>query len=139
MRLVLRALLMIRRDATDWLEEAKEEHVTALHLSNARRFGHACFHAQQAAEKALEASIIFHKRLIHRSHDLVELHNEVKHLLDLPEDVEAGLPELSAYCTQARYPNAGLRRPSIEIGKEQARRALKISEGILNAVAGILT
>jgi len=130
---------MIRSDVLDWLEEAKEEYATALHLFNAGRFGHACFHAQQAAEKALKASIILYKRLIPRSHDLVELDNEVKELLDLAEDVEAGLPELSAYYTQARYPNAGLRRPSVEIGKEQARRALKLAEGILNAVARVLT
>jgi len=122
----------------DWLEEAKEEHVTALHLADAGRYAHACFHTQQAAEKALKALIIFHKRFIHRSHDLVELHNEVKNLLNLTEDVEASLPELSAYYTLARYPNAGLRRPSVEIGKEQARRALKTAEGVLNAVTRVL-
>jgi HEPN domain-containing protein len=124
----------IRRDVWDWLEEAREDYSTALQLFRAGRYAHACFHAQQGAEKALKALIIFHKRLIHRSHDLLELYSEVKDFLVLEDEVKEGLAELSAYYTQARYPNAGLRRPSLEIGKAQAERALKISEGVINAI-----
>ncbi len=127
--------LTIRRDVWDWLEEAKEEQATAMHLYEAGRHAHACFHAQQAAEKAFKALIIFHRKIVHRSHDLLELYSEVKDCLELDAEVVEGLAELSAYYTQARYPNAGLRRPSLEIGKAQAERALKIAKGVLNAVA----
>ncbi|MEM3692488.1 MAG: HEPN domain-containing protein [Candidatus Bathyarchaeia archaeon] len=129
----------VRRDVWDWLEEAWEEYRTALQLFGAGRYAHACFHFQQGAQKALKALILFHKRLVHRSHDLLELYSEVKDILELEEEVKEALPELSAYYTQARYPNAGLRRPSLEIGKVQAERALKIAEGVLNAVSRRVT
>lgn len=124
----------VRRDVSDWLEEAKEELKTAKQLSNLHRFAHSCFHAQQTAEKALKALIIHTKRFIHRSHDLVELHNEVKDVLQLGSALSDNLPELSSYYTQARYPNAGLRRPSSEIGKVQAQRSLETARGVVDAV-----
>jgi len=127
-----------RRDVSDWLEEAKEELKTAEQLSNLHRYAHSCFHSQQAAEKAIKALIIQAKRFIHRSHDLVELHNEVKDTLQLEPTIADNLPELSTYYTQARYPNAGLRRPSTEIGKAQAQRSLETARGVVDAVVRII-
>lgn len=79
--------------------------------------------------------IVHTKRFIHRSHDLVELSNEVRDTFQLRSDVADNLPELSTYYTQARYPNAGLGRPSIEIGGTQAQRSLKTARGVVDAVA----
>lgn len=127
-----------RRDVADWLEEAKEELKTAEQLSNLQRHAHSCFHSQQAAEKALKALIIQAKRFVHRSHDLVELHSEVKDIVQLGPTLADNLPELSTYYTQARYPNAGLRRPSAEIGKAQAQRSLETARGVVDAVIRII-
>lgn len=49
------------------------------------------------------------------------------------------LAELSAYYTQSRYPNAGLRRPSVEIGKEQAKRCLNVAGGVINEASKFFT
>ncbi|MEM1513152.1 MAG: HEPN domain-containing protein [Candidatus Jordarchaeales archaeon] len=129
-------VVLVRRDVFDWFEEAREELETAEQLFRLGRYAHSCFHSQQAAEKALKALIIHLKRVVHRSHDLVELYEEVREELALGDVVERRLPELSAYYTQSRYPNAGLRRPSAEIGEEQAERCLEASRGVLSAVAG---
>ncbi len=42
---------------------------------------------------------------------------------------------LSAYYTQARYPNAGIERPSIEITREQAEEAVMVVEEVINEVS----
>ena len=122
----------------DWLGEAREELETARHLLNLKRYAHSCFHSQQAAEKALKALIIQLRRVVHRSHDLVELYGVVREDLRLEGEVEGRLPELSAYYTQSRYPNAGLRRPSSEIGVEQAERCFEAARRVVRAVAGRL-
>ena len=130
---------MIRMDVLDWLGEAKEELRTAEQLYELGRYAHSCFHAQQAAEKAFKALIIYVKRFIHRSHDLVELYSEVKDVLHLNPSVESNIPELSAYYIQSRYPNAGLRRPSLEIGREQAKRSLDAARGVIDATDKFVT
>ncbi|MEM2541221.1 MAG: HEPN domain-containing protein [Candidatus Methanomethylicia archaeon] len=66
-------------------------------------------------EKAFKAIIIYAKKIIPRPHGLVELYSEVKNILHVNPSIESNLPGLSAYYTQSRYPNASLRRPSIEI------------------------
>lgn len=132
-------ILVVREAVFDWLEEAKEELETAKQLYKMKRYAHSCFHAQQAVEKALKAIIIHVKRVIHRSHDLVELYGEVKDVLHVNSSIESCLPELSAYYTQSRYPNAGLRRPSLEIGEEQAKRSLRTAQGVINEVDRFIT
>ncbi len=67
-------------------------------------------------------------------YDLTVLYGEVEGLLELPKEVSQGLSELSAYYVLARYPNAGLRRPSLSIGRVQAERAVSIAEGVVKAV-----
>lgn len=130
---------MIRREVFDWLEEAEEELKTSEQLHGLGRYAHSCFHAQQAAEKALKAAILYVKRTVHRSHDLLELYEEVKNTLKFSRALEEGLPELSAYYTRSRYPNAGLRRPSTEIGKPQAERSLNVARGVIKVVAKYIT
>ena len=44
---------------------------------------------------------------------------------------EASLSRLSVYYTVARYPNAGMERPSIGITKEQAEEAVATAEGVI--------
>lgn len=70
-----------------------------------------------SAEKAFKAVILYIKKMPHRSHDLLEIYEEVKGFINLEQNLEESLPELSAYYTQSRYPNAGLRRPSAEISR----------------------
>ena len=48
---------------------------------------------------------------------------------------DADLARLSAYYTQARYPNAGIERPSEEIIREQAEEALRTAEAVVDEVS----
>ena len=126
--------MAIRREALDWLHEAQEDLEVAMDLLRLGRFSHACFLAQQAAEKALKALILAELRRHERSHDLTELYRLVSGSLSLPEGVVSRLPELSAYYLVARYPNAGLRRPSRAIGRAQAEAAVEVAGHVLGAV-----
>ncbi len=44
---------------------------------------------------------------------------------------ESSLSRLSVYYTVARYPNAGMERPSTGITKEQAEEAVAIAEAVI--------
>lgn len=67
-------------------------------------------------------------------HDLTILYSEAKDKLELPYDVIEHLGELSSYYTLARYPNAGLTRPSVGISRTQAERSITLAENVLEAV-----
>lgn len=105
------------------------------HPSNSLSMGDynwSCFAAQQATEKALKAVILLEaRRRSPRGHDLVTLYSQLRGRLKFPRRVKEGLAELSAFYTLARYPNAGLERPSTEINKAQAGRALRIAQEVL--------
>ena len=125
----------VRAEALDWLEEARAD---LRHASRARRIGSnnwACFAAEQAAEKALKAFLIgaLKKRPIH-IHDLTTLHRQTQGRLRLHASIRNRLAELSSYYTTARYPNAGLNRPSASITSTQARNAIEIAGGIIATV-----
>ena len=127
--------MAIRAEAYDWLEEACEDLRHARDAYKSKSYNWACFAAQQAAEKALKALIIgLLKRRPPHLHDLTMLYEEVGEILRFPEEVEQELGELSAYYVVARYPNAGLRRPSIGISRVQAERAVSLAEEVVEAV-----
>ena len=51
---------------------------------------------------------------------------------------ESSLARLSMYYTVARYPNAGVERPSQEISKDQAREAIEITRAVIDAVSRVI-
>jgi HEPN domain-containing protein len=78
------------------------------------------------------------RRPIHL-HDLTMLYYEVKGHLKLSNEISDNLGELSAYYALARYPNAGLTRPSIGISRLQAERAIATGRRVLKKVEETLT
>ena len=62
-----------RREAGRWLDTARSDLQTARILSENARWAHACFHAQQAAEKALKAVLAAVDAPIPRTHNLEDL------------------------------------------------------------------
>ncbi len=90
----------------DWLIHAMSD----LNLARLARehpeilTAHACFHAQQAAEKAIKAVLLHHGvdfPLVHDLEALVELAQNAG--LALPPEV-AGVGALTPYAVEARYP-----------------------------------
>ena len=135
-----RPVRKVRTEALDWLEEARAD---LRHASQAQRIGSynwACFVAEQAAEKAIKAFLIgiLRKRPIH-IHDLTALHGQMQGKLKFPLSISNRLAELSAYYTAARYPNAGLNRPSVSITSRQAKSAIRTARGIVTVVRREIT
>ncbi|MDW7978650.1 MAG: HEPN domain-containing protein [Candidatus Caldarchaeum sp.] len=122
----------MRGEAVDWFLMAVEDLKMARDAFEKGRLNWALFACHQACEKALKAGLIASRRRPPRTHDLVELVELLG--VDLDEETVSGLSELSPYYTIARYPNAGLRRPWAEIGREFAERMIALSEKLLETV-----
>lgn len=126
----------VRDEALSWLEEARSDLRHAEASISLGDYNWACFAAQQAAEKALKALILHSLGEYARGHDLVRLYRRAQSAgLTLSE---GALARLSAYYTVARYPSAGLERPSEEISREQAEEAVATARGVLDEVARAL-
>ena len=123
----------IREEVLNWLEEAKADLRHSKVSLEVGDHNWACFAAQQAAEKALKSLILHVLGEYPRGHDLVKLYSMIKNHVKLEISI-ADLSRLSAYYTQARYPNAGLERPSKEITREQAEEALEIARRIIDEI-----
>jgi len=130
-------VMPIREEVLNWLEEARADLRHSEASSSLGDYNWSCFAAHQAAEKALKALILHVLGEYARGHDLVKLYSMVKDQVELVLDM-ADLSRLSAYYTQARYPNAGIERPSKEIMREQAVEALMIARRILDEVSKII-
>ena len=90
--------------AQDWLRHARSDLALAgMRKTRALLYEHLCFHAQQAAEKALKAVLVHHGIRVPRSHDLAYLMNMLpRSVSTFPPLVD--LPVLTKYAVQQRYP-----------------------------------
>lgn len=85
-----------------------------------------CFHAQQAAEKAIKAVYKKHGLTFRYSHDLGELLADLMNQgLTVPPEVEAA-QILTAYAWESRYP--GLAEP---VTDEEYREAIQQSDDVV--------
>ena len=126
---------MVRPEIQDWLEEAETDLKHAKDCLRLESYHWACFAAQQSAEKALKAFAMgFSRKRPSHVHDLTKLYIEARNKLSLPSEVIENLGELSSYYVLARYPNAGLTRPSIGISRTQAERAITIAGKVLEVI-----
>ena len=92
-------------DTTRWLRYAEEDLVTAEILLRQPDVPprQACWHAQQSAEKALKAVLIFLDIDFPRTHDLNILRNLVPERWQL-NVAHPGLASLTEWAVDARYP-----------------------------------
>jgi len=92
-----------------------------------------CFHAQQAAEKALKAVLLDRKiefPLIHDIEELLEIATQGG-LLVPPDVADAGM--LTPYAVEARYPGS-----EEEITPSQVDEAIRLAEDIVAWAAGMV-
>ena len=128
-----------RREALDWLAEAKNDLKRAQRALQHQDHAHACFMSQQACEKALKAlHIALLRTTPPRTHDLTQLHHQLPDRAKLPAPTADTLVEVSQYYVTARYPNAGLQRPSESITRTQATRALQVAETTVKHAENLL-
>ena len=106
--------------AADWLRYAEEDlDIADLVLETARPPRLACFHAEQAAEKALKAVLVHEGIRYAKTHKLEELGDL------LPPDsitaaANADLAKLSEWADEIRYPDA-----LVDASQEDALKAVE--------------
>ncbi|MBI1894174.1 MAG: HEPN domain-containing protein [Candidatus Rokubacteria bacterium] len=125
----------VSRDvASEWLRYARGNLARAKQEKPAETpWEYMCFDAQQAAEKAIKAVLIFHGIELPRTHAIGEL-------LDLLNRTGEAVPgelwpadALSDYATHARYP--GGEQPVTEVDHE---RAVTLAEQVVRWAEGIV-
>ncbi|MDD2456349.1 MAG: HEPN domain-containing protein [Kiritimatiellae bacterium] len=91
-----------------WLRDAESDLALAsVKKTKKIRYEHLCFHAQQAAEKALKVVLLSCDVDIPRTHDLAFLVDLLPQTLSLPPSLLL-LPVLTKYAVQHRYPGQEL-------------------------------
>lgn len=111
-------------EPTAWHEQARADLDGARYLRKGDRFEMACFHAQQAAEKALKAVHMADHDRLWRTHDLAALAEQ----LDAPEDVREACETLAPHYVATRYPTEP---SSDEYDTDAADAAIQDAEVIL--------
>lgn len=111
-------------NAAAWLAKADND---LLNIANNLRaeqvpWDTVCFHAQQAAEKALKAFLVHRGRLPARTHDLVALLEVCAELDPALRALESDCQRLNAYGVAARYP-ADVYEPDAEVARSLATAA----------------
>jgi len=123
------------RLALEWLRHAQSNLDLARQPKSARvLWDHLAFEAQQAAEKAIKALLIYRGIEFPHAHDLSQL----LMLLDepggaLPGDLWEAAAVLTPYAVLARYP--GLDPPTSE---EACRRAVALAERVVRWAEEVL-
>lgn len=117
----------VRGSPQEWLARAQGDLALAvIPLPEGGFYEDLCFHAQQAAEKALKAVYLHHGWTFRYVHDLEELITSLRRNgLTVPEDVAEAVV-LTSYAFEMRYPGHG--EPVTE---EESRRAVALAEAVV--------
>lgn len=114
-----------------WLNQALDDLSWTKSNLNEKVWYGACFTAQQAAEKALKAYLINHKKDVKKIHDLGALLQECININAEFEILREECATLTDYYAPARYPDIG---EFMEFNEENAKQAYDFAEKIVNFV-----
>ena len=111
----------------DWLRHADSDlEIARITQSSRILLEGLCFHAQQAAEKALKAVLVAHAISFPRTHNIATLLDLFPQDIVPPLDVEAAA-SLTDYAVLTRYP--GNFEP---ITDEEYNEAVRLAEGVVD-------
>ncbi len=114
-------------NAVDWLRYAESDlEIARITQSSRILLEGLCFHAQQAAEKALKAVLISQAIPFPRTHNITILIDLLPQNISLPSEVEAAAL-LTDYAVLTRYP--GNLEP---ITEEEYHEAVRLAEGVVD-------
>ena len=122
-------------DPREWLRRARSNLARASHGRETPDvlFEDSCFDAQQAAEKALKALLVFKAVEVPRTHSISELLTVLSRLgFDVPADVQEAAA-LTDYAVAARYPG-----PSEPVVLEDLERALATATAVVVWASGVV-
>jgi HEPN domain-containing protein len=110
-----------------WLQRAESNlHIARVGREEGVFLEDLCFEAQQAAEKALKALLIYLSGEYPRVHAFTLLLGRLGQYMVVPESIRE-VVELSDYAVQMRYPGA-----YYPVSEEEYERALKLAERVLH-------
>lgn len=127
------------REARRWFGEALLDLEASRILRDADKHHLACFHAQQAAEKALKGFLYGQGESIVTGHSIHQLRKQAaRYSSELEPLTEARI--LDSYYIPPRYPNGVPPDtvPSEVFGEEQSGRAIDIAGRILETIGALL-
>jgi len=123
-----------REVATEWLRRARSNLVLARQPKPPEVFWEdLCFDAEQAAEKAIKALLVFHRIDFPRTHQLAELLTlltQAGHAV--PDDVWES-ERLADFAVLMRYPGS---RPPVD--EEEHRHAVRLADRVVAWATGAL-
>ena len=128
-----------REAACVWFEQASSDLRSAVHAAHGGFHADACFHCQQAAEKALKAVLHAHRRRAITTHSTRNLLEEAaRHYPDLAPHRTA-CRDLDMYYATTRYPNAiGGAAPCRSFDADQSSAAIADARAVVTAVGEAL-
>jgi HEPN domain-containing protein len=112
-----------------WLRAAEDLEVAR----NSRRFAFAaCFHCQQAVEKAIKALLVYHQADFEKTHDIGQLLTLLRTTsTPPPESATKSLGELTRFAVETRYPPGDATDNEVLDSLEKAERFLLWARGAL--------
>lgn len=116
----------------NWMDFALDDLDGGEILFRENKFNMACFHAQQASEKALKGFLITNKISSPRTHNLVELINLCSKINSNFSNFLPKVATLSQFYAPTRYPDAVIgMAPGGLPNKELARKALDYANDVV--------
>ncbi|RLC17538.1 MAG: DNA-binding protein [Deltaproteobacteria bacterium] len=91
-----------------------------------------CFHAQQAAEKAVKALLMYHSAAFPRTHSIGTLLDLLAEYLAVPEEIQNAVI-LTDYAVITRYPGA-----SEPVDEEEYKEAVHLAEAVVSWAESII-
>ncbi len=127
------------KEAKRWIDQAKEDLLSAKILFNAERYYLVCFLAQQIAEKALKSVIYFNKEDLVLGHSVRKLVKWAGTFDKRFEDLINKISILDSYYIPTRYPN-GLPEgiPAEIFNRDAAENAYKLAETTVQIIIDYL-
>ncbi|MGH2353323.1 MAG: HEPN domain-containing protein [Chloroflexota bacterium] len=124
----------VQQEALRWLAWAKDDLAAAQAIARDRSLAprNACYHAQQCAEKAIKAAILFSGKQYTWSHDLDALNKQLPAAWDVSAS-PVGLADLTYWAEWARYPSG---RP--DPTAQDARAAVLMAREVYDRIRGHL-
>ncbi len=126
-------------EAMRWLKQGERDLSAAIILMDKEIYESACFHSQQASEKALKSLLLFkgHRTVV--THSTRELFREVNKIIPEFRDLGRASMELDKHYIPPRYPDAFPSGSPYEYyTREDADKCIKYAESILAEVRNFL-
>jgi HEPN domain-containing protein len=113
-------------DAREWISRARSDLTLAQAKPEGVYLEDLCFHAQQSAEKAVKALLIWHGIKFPYVHDLAALLTLLeKATSDLPDSIRQA-ERLTQFAVETRYPGA-----APPVGEMEYQEAVKLAAEVL--------